>query len=1077
MKRIGAYLWAFMLTFGSCVHPIAEKEPDKDGNTYPEGAKVTVTFTVAGEGITPTKAQALGEDQPLTNLYLAVFGSSGYLKEYVEATPGGEAGSYEFFAPKDHPDDPDVKITVPLYRFTAKLTLTDSKRIIHFLGNVQSTISFGYADAVLPSVLSFSGERAYWQMLKIDGIHARQSESAYEDEYGVYVEVGDYIDAFGNKITNGEGYVIAEATQNQFKQIALVRNWAKIIVQADTYNENNPYFRPISYAVVHVPDRGTIAPHSSATGGFIENYQRKTYQDIVDLGYPANLPPNTDIDESIPSIDDFKFWDKEEDVHGDPDTLKNGWRNGVAPVHAKGAVYLYERPVPSEQLPPTFLLIYGEYLPEDHADPNYGKKCFYKVDLMTDHKYYPVFRNFQYRILIHSILSFGHATPEAAAASAGSADVSADINARHLPDISDGRRRLAIQPWMAKTFTSKQQNNEELSVYFDNDISIDGWDTSSGSVTVDVLPMKNSYIDPVIEQCEIDAVPDANGFRKIRFNTSGPSNTIRSQTVRVTGTSGDESIYRDIVITIQNIQEMHVSCSERRIKSEKGTRVSIYIDIPDGLAESMFPLQFLIEPEAMTLSPDNDNLPVESSTSLSGSGKNSFHFIKSLNWDEYRNLPAKLDESDRVWRRITCHFITNRDVSSTDIYVSNSLYFYDTSTRLGNYSDKSFYDLHFLEPIKQNLAGQELTLDFEVARGDNNELPEVELFVEGMIPEAREGLALPEGFTQFTDNGYRFTPTDSDVQLPFRTSYPDGEVYLRLEAEDYESKTLRTHHFTLFHDIGFFDGHATKMISSGWSNVVRGCVNMEKDKNVLFGYFDDPEALNPEITLLNLVGLNKHTPASFPWQPEESEDPTAEPNYHELTFRTAKKDLYQEISFTLSSPGYLEVPAHADRFSGNIFTNPNSSSTPPSFSTKNVKGDTLTYTVNMDTANPTSHTSTATFSDAFHVVDKEGVWLDAGETGTITFTNSKPDTYKFFYVQFNIGSKGILGGGEPLFPDMEYTTSEPVGTFEKYPGNNYQCIWMLPSPNAAFASELSIHLKAPADHPTLITGVVIKTFK
>ena len=1062
MKRIWAYFLAFLLLVCSCVNPLVEPEADEDGGTYPEGAKVTVTFTVAGEGIAPTKAQALGEDQPLTSLHLAVFGSSGYLKEYVEAIPGGQVGTYEFTGPKDDPSDPDIITTVPVYEFSATLTLTDSKRIIHFIGNGPQTLSFGYADAVLSPLRSSSGERAYWQMMRINGIHAKKSTTAYTDHHNVQVEIGDYIDANEDKITNGQGYVVAEETQAQFVTVPLVRNWAKIILQADRENNNDPYFEPISYAVVHVPDRGTLAPHSSATNGFIENYQEKTYLDIVNMGYPANLPPDTAIDNTIPGIDDFKYWDPEESVHGNPDTelVDGGWRNGVAPVHKKGAVYLYERPVPSDQLPPTFLLIYGKYLPEDHSDPHYGQKCFYKVDLMTDRKYYPIYRNFQYRVLIHSILSFGHPTPESAAAAAGSADVSADINARHLPDISDGKRRLAIQPWMARTFTSIQVNNQELSVYFDNDIATDGWDTTPNSVTLERLPMKNDGIDQVIESYSIDSEPDAQGFRKITFTTSGPSDNIRSQTLRVTGTSGQETLYRDIIITIQAIQHMVVSCSDRRIKSEKGTPVDVYIDIPDGLAESMFPLKFLIEPEMMTLSPNHDNLPVEYGPSITGSGKASFHFIKSLDWDEYRSLPAALDASDKIWRRISCHFLSNRDISTTDIYVTNDEYFHPADTRLGNFSDKTFFNLQILEPILQDTPGQPLTLEFDAARGDNNELPEIEMIVDGLIPQARTGLALPDGFTQVSDVMYRFTPTDSHVLIPFITTDGDGEFYLRLEAEDYQSQSVKTRHFTLFNGVGFFDGHATR-VNNGWSNVVFGKVNRDNNKNVLFGYYDDPDALNPTIRLKELQSLTPQG-VSFPWTPDGPRSANGAYNYHELEFKTNNDNLNKHASFILSAPGYLEVSVDAERIRGNIFTVNNTG-----LKASGMSGQ--TYTVTMDSNAQTYHQSTVTFSDNFRV-ENNGVWLDSDAgPGTITITNTNQNTFRLFYVQFYIGDENQ----KRLFPNMD-TAVLPAGEqFFKYPGGNDHVIWLRPDKT----DTATITIEANADAPVRITGIVLKTFR
>lgn len=1049
MKRILSYLLAAALAFCSCGNPLLE--PAQDGGTYPEGAKVEVRFTVAAEGLSPTKAQALGEDQPLQNLHLAVFGSSGYLKEYVEAFPDSEPSGTVVF---EDPNDPEKKTTVPLYSFTAKLTLTDSRRIIHFIGNGPSTLSFGYADAVLSSLLSTSGERAYWQMMSIDGIHAQKDDD------------GDYIDANGNKITNGEGYVVADATQDQFREIPLVRNWAKLVVQADTSKPegasepNNPFFEPISYAVVHVPDRGTLAPHSAATNGFIQNYQTKTYLDIVGMGYPANLPPETVMDETIPSIDDFKYWDPDVQGHGDPSEVEGlGWRNGVAPAGQYGAVYLYERPVPSEQLPPTFVIVYGTYKNPD--DPtHYGQKCFYKIDLMTDHKYYPVYRNFQYRILIHSILSFGHPTPRAAAAAAGSADVSADINARHLPDISDGFRRLAIQHWMAKTFTDAQTDNTELSAYFMSNVSTNAPDMGHGSVTVEALPMKRG-VDPVITSCSIED-PDPNvapgdpsyGWRTIHFTTNGPSSTIRSQTLRVTGGQGEESIYRDIVITIQNIQPMLVRCSQSRIQSQKGTPVDLYIGIPDGLPESMFPLEFKIEPEAMSLTPRNDNLPVEYGPSLSESGKAAFHFIRTLDWDEYRTLPSETDASDKLWRRITCHFMSNRDNSSTQIYVRNDEYFNPANTRLANFTDKSFWNLRFREPIKRDTPHQYLTLDFELPSDPETGWPEVELMVDGLIPEAREGFPLPPGFTQVSDLEYRFTPTGSRVTIPFYTTDADGEVYLQLGAEDYQSQSLKTHHFTLFHGIGFMDGHKLSGTNS-WSNVMNGLVNSDQNKTVLFGYFDDPEALNPEITLLNLDGLNKKNPTAYPWTPTGPHSVNGESNYHELQFTTANSDRNKHVGFVLSSPGYLQETVDAARFRGNILTNQNTS----------LK-DALSYR-NEDDSNHTYYGDT-TFSGDFQLNgNKNGIRLEPGHSGTITFTPSN-SIYKLFYLQLNIG----LDGDRRLFPRMDPTILEG-STFEKYPGGNDHCIWYLP----ATSGSVSITITAEDDYPTLITGIVVKAFK
>lgn len=1062
MKRIWTYILLCLLAAGSCTR-VPEEELPVEGASYPEGAKVTIHFTVAAEGSAATKTQQLGEDQPLESLHLAVFGSSGYLKEYVEATLGGQVGTTTFTDPATLDSDEPKTTTVSLYEYSAKLTLTDSKRIIHFIGNGPSNLSFGYADAVLSSLLSTKGERAYWQMMRIDGIKAKTSTTAYEDDNGVMVEVGDYIDALGNKITNGQGYVVADVTRNQFKEIPLVRNWAKIVVEADTHEGNNPHFTPISYAVVHVPDRGTLAPHSSATRGFIEDYQKKTYWDIVNMGYPANLPPNATMDNSLPDITDFKRWDPQASNYENPNTLNGaGGKNGVAPAGEHGAVYLYERPVPTEQLEPTFIIVYGQFDDPEKGQPghtDHSGKYFYKIDLMTDGQYYPVYRNFQYRILIHSIIAPGHTTPIAAASAAGSADVSADINARHLPDISDGQRRLAVS-WMAKTYTDAQVDNTELSVYFAS--SPDGPNLDAGTVTLEPLPMKQG-VDPVITHYSIDA-PNASdpsdpsyGWRTIHFSTSGPSNTIRSQTLRVRGSSDGESLYRDIIITIQEIQELKVECSDVRIKAEKGTPVDVYISIPDGLVQSMFPLSFLIEPTAMTLSPDNDNLPVEYGPSISGNGKSSFHFIKALDWDEYHALPTELDASDKLWRRMTCHFLSNRDLSTTDILVRNDTYFYPSSTHLGTFMDKSFHDLGFLEPILKQSA-QELTLTFDVDR--DPDWPQITLSFDGIRPQARDGLSLPAGFTQVGDAEYRFTPAAAQVTIPVITTDATGEVYARVSAEDYYPQSVRTHHFTLFNGVGFLDGH-------GSSKVVFGKVNRDNNNIIDFGYFDDPEALNPTITLRDRQSLNMLSPSSYPWTPDGPKSSDGANNYHELQFKTNNNDLQKHASFILSAPGYIEEKVDAERIRGNIYTYTNNS-----LKASGMTGHVLT--ASMSTTSGVEHSSIITFSEAFRI-EGNGVWLDAGQTGTITLSVETATEYTFYpyYVQFNIGSSTSYGGWKRLFPDMDSVVVPDDEVFIKYPGANDHCVWIRPDKSG----DATVTLSANENYPVQITGLIIKTFR
>ena len=1037
MKRIRLILAICIFTaVSSCLkQPAAPVAPSTE---FPEGQQVTINFSMTLPGMGGVATKALGEEESLNTLHLAVFGSSGYLKEYVKATPVPDVGEPEYYT---YEDPQGINRTCRVYKFSAKLTLTDSRRTIHFIGNGPETLSFGYADAVLPPVLSENGEQAYWSMISITGIRAARYEGT--DPYirdGVQVLPGDFIDAQGNKITNNTGYIPDAVTLAAFERIPLIRNWARIVIRPDnrvdpdTGQENNPFFEPYSYAVVNVPSMGTVAPHSAATG-FIGDYYQKTFYQL-DGHYPANLPPGTTFNKSIPSKEDFLQI-----------------RNGVAGYsgNVPNAVYLYERPTPTDQIPSTFIIVYGHYRnPDDLANEG---DYFYKIDLMVGDKYYPVFRNFEYTILIKKILSKGHQTPAAAAAAAGSADVSADINASHLSDISDGYARLVIQPWMSKTLTRQMTNFTELSALFIDDVQSG---TFGENVTVEKLPV--AYGEDVITELSIgepSTIPGSEGWRPITFSTSEPGNVVRSQTIRVTGDYGSGRLYRDIVITLQPIQEMRLSCQQGAVFQEKGSPMTLDISIPDGFAESMFPLQFIIEPERMTLTPDvsksNNNLPVESGPSISDNpeykDKPSYHFIRTLDWEEYTQLKAVHDEENNsTWRTLSCYFKSSRDVSATTIWVSNiegSEYFYKNSLSFTNYEIKTFRRLKFTQPIRRE-EDYPLTVTFDI----DADLPLIALTPIGMVP-------VSDGIQPGPTGTYYYQPTSTQVQLDFITTTNDGKVRLRLTADAYESQTLNSHFFTNF---GFLDGHKLSD-NNKMSNVMRGFVNSISGKTVLFGYCDDPEALNPSVTLKGLsAGLKATKPTTFPWTPDGPRSQDGDPTYHEIEFNTTSVSIGNPVSFTLSAPGYIEEEISAGRFEGNIYTQEIGTGYNLKPSSGSFQEDIDNWSFSLNIGN-SSRKCTVTFDHVSELRGSEpkGVLLEAGGTYHITI-ESADDAYRLFYVQFDVADRGPVV--DPANP-----------RFFQYRGAKNQYIWLIDGEKSA-----TLTLQASDDKPIVINGMTIKTF-
>lgn len=1057
-RRMGRITMAFLLLASCLLQTGCLREPLEEetvSSAFPEGAPITLTFSVSKDDLNASLTRSFGEESTLNSLHLAVFGSSGYLKEYVEATD---------VTPSDTPyvyEDLDgVERSVEQYTFTVTLTMSDSPRIIHFIGNGPSTLPFGYADAVLPSLLSERGEGAYWQMKHLDGIRARKSTTEYEDEHGVWVSRGDYIDIDGNKITNGKGYVPDDATAAAFTEIPLIRNWSKIVVMSDTSEDpethevNDPFFTPYSYAVVNVPSRGTVVPHSAVTG-FVADYQSMGFEDLDALGYAANLPQGTVFDESVPSVEDFV-----------------NCTGGVSAVGAGGAVYLYERPVPTESIPPSYVIVYGHYRNPD--DLEHEGDYFYKVDLMVDAEYYPVFRNFKYQVVIRKILSQGHYTPAAAVAAAGSADVSADINARHLSDISDGHGRLVIQPWMAHTFTENQTDNTLLHAFLMSDIYQETIDMNLSSVMVEKRPMSSGEEDLITDLSIDPPSSDAGsvGWRTIHFSTVGSSRSIRSQTIRITGYHEFGRLYRDVVITIQPIQPMLLACSHQRISAVKGTEQTISISIPEGLSESMFPLLFEIEPEGKSLSPDgskeNNNLPVVNGPSISENegfaGKPSYHFVYTLSWDQYRSLETYQDDDDNNWRTFHCYFKTNRDESGTTVWVHNE-YFSKTSVTFGNYrSAMTFRNLAFTTPI-QRAEDETMTVRFNVDQDPDLSYPEdfpvITLKPMGMIPLSEEVIPGEEAGT------YCFKPTSETVELQFATITDDGYLSLALTAPEYERKVLRSHFFS---HVGFVTGHRLSNGSS-WSNVICGRVNTDVNKTVLFGYCDDPDALNASVSLEGLTGLTVTKPTVYPSTPVGPRDQYGLVTYHELEFKTPSPKSYNPVELTLTAPGYVVEHVRVGRMNGNIYTQVISNSNV--FKPDNTYGFTVdnpSFSFQMDKS--IKHNFTVTFD---HIGDIRsaypvGVLIPAGESATISVSSDRPDCY-VCYVELTVQTR-VTWDGKRRNLDIASATTED-GTFEAYPGADNQYMWVI----SEGKSNATLTITAHDDRPIVISNMALKTYR
>ena len=658
-----------------------------------EGAPVTITFSVPDIPLLSATKTLESGDGDITGtpyldpdkLYLVVCGGSLSIKYIRKATYLDAIPNYT--VPEDQYPSSEGDRKVTLYRFRVQLELSDFPRTIHILGNVDENqlITGSYSYNSLPNILSYPDKQAYWQELHVPKIKAETDPITKKP------------------IKNNDGsYTPDDETLGYFQHIPLIRNFAKIQVTNATEN-----FHLHSYAVIFFPERGSVVPYRSnepikenrfdfnpPEKYLFSGYEKSTFTQLESsINYLGNMPSNVALSTVIPPASEFEnpITSGGRVLKYDPDDTESGF-------------YVYERGVPTDKIGPTFIIVCGKF----ETDDNW---YYYRLDLMeskdegdqTVSKYYPIYRNFRYNIQLHRISSEGVLTPEAAANSSGAEDISADVSMRHLSDISNGTTRLVVEPFMTRTYSGPAKEGEYYELYarFFNDVTSDEPNMNTVAVRVELEPMTDGSDDILILYDDngtrvpkkghffpkaAEDVGGVRGIRTIRFNTVEPLSETKTQKIKITGynpgTNQELRLYREVEITLQKKQPLTVTCTDP-VSTSTGSSVTVGIAIPSELPESMFPVEFIVEPEAGTLTPDTSkdvNMPVVSGKSIATTtsaflDSPTFYYIRTLTWNEFLGLPVSEGR-----RTFNCYFKTNRVLNATTVWVYNEYFDKDSYT-------------------------------------------------------------------------------------------------------------------------------------------------------------------------------------------------------------------------------------------------------------------------------------------------------------------------------------------------------------------------------------------------------------
>ena len=710
MRRLIAYLTAIILAI-SCTAELERVGSVVDDSL--EGAPVTITFSVPDVQLLPSSKSLSDGDGDITGtpyldpnmMYLVVCGGSQSIKYIRKATLVDI--DYDYEIPQEHYPLPDGDRTTTLYTFSVQLELSDFGRTIHILGNVDENqlITGSYSYQSLPNILSYDNKQAYWQKLYVPYIKAKRDPVTQEPV----------------KLSNGS-FQPDDETLGFFQYIPLIRNFAKI--QVSNAAEN---FRLHSYAVIYYPERGSVVPYRSnepvavnrfdfnpPSGYRFSGYEKTTFEQLEEtINYPGNMPYGVALSDVIPPASEFE----------EPSTS----HGRVLPYNendTESGFYIYERGVPTDHIGPTFIIICGNFEDDDQW-------YYYRLDLMeskveggqTVARYYPIYRNFRYNIQLHRISSEGVQTPELAAVSSGAEDISADVSMRHLSDISNGTTRLVVEPFMTRTYSGPAEEGSYYELYarFFNNVNSDVPNLNTAAVRVELEPMEGGEDDILILYDDnghrvatggfffpaAKTVGGVEGLRTIRFNTVEPLDETKTQKIKITGHNPgnhqDLRLYREVEITLQKKQPLRVTC-DNPVPRATDTPLTVDITVPSELPESMFPLEFIVEPQNGTLTPDTSkdvNLPVVSGRSIATNESvytdtPAFYYLRTLTWEEFSGLTVSEGE-----RTFSCYFKTNRPESATTIWVYNE-YFSKASVSFENVDPPTRPTGHFYVEAIEN---------------------------------------------------------------------------------------------------------------------------------------------------------------------------------------------------------------------------------------------------------------------------------------------------------------------------------------------------------------------------------------
>ncbi len=453
------------------------------------------------------------------------------------------------------------------------------------------------------------------------------------------------------------------------QNVPLIRNFAKITVTTTASG-----FELLGFELVNVPTSGTIAPWNQKTLSIPELLNGSTMKDYStitdDLKYPGIIPGAT------------QFRNTEVEA--------KAWVDGVnSPLRSSLARYVYEHPYESTRR--TYLIINGIYN---------GAQGFYKVDIGNigadgTFDYYNIIRNIQYNVVIQSVNAVGEKTVEEAIARAPFNNLMAATETSSMLNVSDGNNMLIVND----TNHIIVDESETIDILYRYITDVTGSKTESNdfeglkAVGLEAGPVIKSVSGP-------QTYTDPSGAKWVKYTITPntPTVDVKKKDFSIIDGQGLGRIihlilrtpwqYAPIVAngheylaTIATGHNDSYQGAPQVISAQAGQELTVYFNLPDGLPESMFPLEFQLESKHQGIENNKmGTLLVSTGASLFDPDRIAISYIKTLSYAEYCYNYVATDTSNDVdinspntKHTVRCRFltITAADDNDAEIMIYN----------------------------------------------------------------------------------------------------------------------------------------------------------------------------------------------------------------------------------------------------------------------------------------------------------------------------------------------------------------------------------------------------------------------